>query len=113
MRIPALVVITLVVSGFQMCAVDYSSVSTELELVVREEMSDWGISGISIALVDDQEIIYSKGFGDAKRDSIFRAGSISKLFNALAVMQQVEAGNLDLDAPIPVEHLPINPFPDQ
>lgn len=113
MKITALVVVTLVVSAFQTRAVDYSSVSTELESVVREEMSDWDISGISIALVDDQETIYSKGFGDAQRDSIFRAGSISKLFNALAVMQQVEAGNLDLDEPIPVEHLPINPFPDQ
>ena len=35
-----------------------------------------------------------------KRDSIFRAGSISKLFNAVAIMQQVEKGRIDLDAPI-------------
>ena len=45
-------------------------------------------------------IVYAGGFGNAKRDSIFRAGSISKLFNALAVMQLVELGKIDLDAPI-------------
>ena len=38
--------------------------------------------------------------GEARRDSVFRCGSISKLFNAVAVMQLVEAGTLDLDAPL-------------
>jgi len=42
---------------------------------------------------------------------VFRVGSISKLFNAIAVMQQVEAGKLALDAPLPAEVLPLNPFP--
>ncbi len=98
--------------AIQSRAADYGLVFPKLEFVIEQEMREWNITGVSVALVDDQEIIYSKGFGDAKRDSIFRAGSISKLFNALAVMQQVEAGNLDLDEPIPVEQLPINPFPD-
>ena len=50
-------------------------------------------------------------FGEAHRDSIFRVGSISKLFNAIAVLQQVEVGKLDLDAPLPAAVLPLNPFP--
>jgi CubicO group peptidase (beta-lactamase class C family) len=113
MRIFTLIAIVIASGAFQSRAADYASIDPELESVVQAEMRDWGITGISVALVDDQEIVYSKGFGDAKRDSIFRAGSISKLFNALAVMQQVKAGNLDLDAPIPVDQLPINPFLDQ
>lgn len=90
---------------------DYTQVGARLEPVVREAMSEWGIQGIAIALVDDQSVVYSAGFGEARRDSAFRVGSISKLFNAIAVMQQVEKGRLNLDAPLPVEVLPINPFP--
>lgn len=94
-----------------MHAADYSSVIPRLEAVVREEMAEWGIGGVAVALVDDQETVYLKGFGEAKDDSVFRVGSISKLFNAIAVMQQVENGKLDLDAPVDPELLPWNPFP--
>lgn len=66
------------------------------------------LPGFTIALVDDQRLVWSGGFGlaDVKKklpaqpDTVYRVGSISKLFNALAVMQQVEAGKLDLDAPV-------------
>lgn len=92
-------------------AADFSTVGTKLEAVVREEMLVWGMSGIAVALVDDQRVVYAAGFGEARRDSVFRVGSLSKLFNALAVMQQVEAGKLDLDAPLPPDLTPINPFP--
>ena len=94
-------------------AADYSKIGPKLESVVREEMREWTIGGIAVALVDDQQIIYAAGFGEAKRDSLFRVGSISKLFNAVAVMQQVEAGKLDLDAPLPADVSPINPFPGE
>ena len=94
-------------------AADYDSIAPVLEAAVEAEMDTWGITGVSVALVDDQKTVYSKGFGTATTESIFRAGSVSKLFNALAVMQQVEAENLDLDAPIDPETLPINPFPER
>ena len=92
-------------------AADYSTVLPALEEDIRREMSDWNIGGIAVALVDDQRVVYAAGFGEAKRDSVFRVGSISKLFNAIAVMQQVEAGKLDLDAPLSADVLPLNPFP--
>lgn len=84
-----------------------------LDEVVAAEMRDWGLTGVAVALIDDQELVLSKGYGEARKDSVFRVGSISKLFNAIAVMQQVEAGRLDLDAPIPDRWLPWNPFPDR
>ena len=64
--------------------------------------------------VDDQaDRSITPGFGNAQRDSIFRAGSVSKLFNAIAVMQQVEQGKIDLDARVqsygPQFNL-VNPF---
>ncbi|MGA2255097.1 MAG: serine hydrolase domain-containing protein, partial [Thermoguttaceae bacterium] len=79
---------------------DYMKSIATLEQIVRQELTEHELHGMAVALVDDQRIVYSVGFGNAKRDSIFRAGSISKLFNALAVMQLVEQGKLDLDAPI-------------
>src|SRR5438105_4649990 len=91
--------------------VDYSRAVAGVEQVVRKEMREWNIGGMAVALVDDQRLVYSTGFGEAARDSVFRVGSISKLFTAIAVMQQVEAEKLDLDTAIPSELLPVNPFP--
>ena len=85
---------------------------SNLEKIIADEMAQWNIGGIALALVDDQEVVYAAGFGQARRDSIFRVGSVSKLFNAIAVLQQVEAGRLNLDAPLPAEMLPLNPFID-
>lgn len=96
-------------------AVDYSAAIRQLDQAVREEMADWGISGIGLALIDDQQIVHAVGFGEARRDSAFRCGSISKLFNAVAVMQLVEAGKLDLDASVERYGsglLPVIPFTD-
>ena len=92
-------------------AAGYSGTVTALQSVVEREMQQWGVAGIAVALVDDQKTIHAGGFGEAGKDSIFRVGSISKLFNAIAVMQQVEQGHLDLDAPLPGDVLPVNPFP--
>ena len=94
---------------------DHSTLAVPLEQAVREEMAAWGIGGIAVALVDGPEIVHAAGFGQARRESVFRCGSISKLFNALAVMQLVEAGKLDLDAPVDRYGdglLPLNPFPN-
>jgi CubicO group peptidase (beta-lactamase class C family) len=67
------------------------------------------------------DVIFAKGYGVADpksgrladEDTIYRAGSISKLFNALAVMQLVEQRKLTLDGP-PQQALPgfsvVNPF---
>ena len=62
-----------------------------------------GIPGITIAIVQDREIIYQRGLGKATPgrpttpSTPFILGSLSKSFTALAVMQLVEAGKLNLD----------------
>ncbi|MDP2643450.1 MAG: serine hydrolase domain-containing protein, partial [Desulfobacterales bacterium] len=66
------------------------------------------LPGMTIGIVHDQTIIYLKGFGYADRlsrkpstpDSIYRIGSISKLFTAIAIMQLRDEGKLDLDDPV-------------
>src|SRR5262245_10532879 len=64
------------------------------------------IAGVVIAVVKDGNVIFAKGYGYsdlAKKkpvsptDTLFRPGSISKLFTWTAVMQQVEQGKLNLD----------------
>lgn len=102
---------------------DYQAAIREFEDTTRAELSRGLISGLSVTLVDDQQIVYANGFGfadkarrhPAKRDTIYRCGSISKLFTAIAAMQLVEQGKLDLDKPV-TDFAPdfriVNPFPD-
>ena len=79
------------------------------------------LPALSIALVDDQETVWAQGFGmaDSERSiaasatTIYRVGSVSKLFTDIAVMQLVEKNALDLDVPITEylpEFAPENPF---
>jgi CubicO group peptidase (beta-lactamase class C family)/D-alanyl-D-alanine dipeptidase len=86
----------------------YQAVALALEAFVKREMADKEIPAISIALVDDQTIVWARGFGlaqpkagtPATAQTVYRIGSVSKLFTDLAIMQQVEQGKLDLDAPV-------------
>ena len=68
-----------------------------------------GTPGVTVSVVKDGQVLFEKGYGyadlatlkpvDAKT-TLFRPGSISKLFTWTAVMQQVEAGKIDLDADV-------------
>lgn len=64
------------------------------------------VAGAVVMIVKDGKVLYSHGYGysDVKTkkpvsvdDTLFRPGSISKLFTCTAVMQLVEQGKLDLD----------------
>jgi CubicO group peptidase (beta-lactamase class C family) len=56
-------------------------------------------------VVSANEVVHARGFGDATEghaatpQTPFLLGSTSKSFTALAAMQLVDAGRLDLDAP--------------
>ncbi|HEX6543501.1 MAG TPA: serine hydrolase domain-containing protein, partial [Ktedonobacterales bacterium] len=65
------------------------------------------IPGLSVAIVQGDQVVYLKGYGQADPSghvvtpqTPFIIGSISKTFTALAAMQLVEAGKVDLDAPV-------------
>jgi serine beta-lactamase-like protein LACTB len=86
----------------------YEETVRRLESFIRREVADKGLPALSVALVDGQRIVWAKGFGyrdpkasaPATADTVYRVGSVSKLFTDLAVMQLVERGALDLDAPV-------------
>src|SRR3546814_170660 len=66
------------------------------------------IPALSVALVDGDRTVWSKGYGTidargrrpATADTIYSVCSISKLFTAVAFMQQWEAGTVRLDEPV-------------
>ena len=77
-----------------------------------------GIPGLAVAVAVDGKIVWSEGFGYAdlearvpvKPSTRFRIGSVSKPLTATALVQLVEAGRLDLDAPVQ-KYVPS--FPDK
>lgn len=66
------------------------------------------VPGISLAIVKDGRVVLTKGYGfadiekhtPAGSDTLFRLGSISKLFTWTATMQLVEQGRLDTHADV-------------
>ena len=68
-----------------------------------------GIPGGVIVVVKDGKLLFAKGYGYANvakktpvnpSTTLFRPGSVSKLFTWTAVMQLVQAGKIDLDADV-------------
>lgn len=73
------------------------------------EMDRADVAGATVVVVKDGQVLLARGYGYAdiktKRvvspeTTLFRIGSVSKLFTWMAVMQLVEQGKLDLDADV-------------
>jgi CubicO group peptidase (beta-lactamase class C family) len=80
-----------------------------LDGLMNAELAWHNIAGGVVTVVKDGQILLCKGFGYAdfaRRQTVvpdrtlFRPGSITKLFTGIAVMQLVEAGKIDLDRDI-------------
>ncbi len=79
-----------------------------IEKAVSSEMSRQNIPGLSVAVAAGGQRRWAGGFGladlenfvPAKRETVYRLASISKPITAVAVMQLVEQGKIDLDAPV-------------
>ena len=86
---------------------------TKLESFINEIVEAYDLPGLAIGIVKDNEIAYAKGFGFKNietREPItttthFHMASISKPFVATAIMQLVEKGKIDLNAPA-ITYLP-------
>jgi serine beta-lactamase-like protein LACTB, mitochondrial len=80
----------------------------QAEAAVANAISAEHISGLSLAVVENGSLAWSGGWGYADLEgyvvfapgTVWRLGSISKSLTAVAAMQLVERGKLDLDAPI-------------
>jgi CubicO group peptidase (beta-lactamase class C family) len=87
---------------------DYDYTKEHLARLIQQEMKRNKVVGISIAIVDDQKVVWAQGFGysdkknkiPATPETVYRIGSISKLFTVMATMKLVEAGQVDIDRPL-------------
>ena len=87
---------------------DYSPVIETVKRMLPIEMAKRDILGAAIAIIDDEKVVWSHGFGhtDVSRtvpvtpDTLFLAGSISKSITALAALWAADRGLLDLDDPV-------------
>jgi CubicO group peptidase (beta-lactamase class C family) len=90
-------------------SLDAAELEAFFDGVVLSNMDTRHIPGAVVVVVQDGEVRFSKGYGYADvaagtpvdpATTIFRIGSVSKLFTWTAVMQLVDQGQIDLDADI-------------
>jgi CubicO group peptidase (beta-lactamase class C family) len=75
---------------------------------MKKMMSEIGIPGLSLAVIDNDHVVYSHTYGykrtspalKADQHAIFEAASLSKIFLVFTVQQLVQEGRFDLDKPM-------------
>lgn len=78
-----------------------------IDAYIEQQMRRLKIPGVSLAIVEGDRIVHLRGFGRARPggevptpQTPFALGSTTKSFTALAVMRLVEAGKVELEAPV-------------
>ncbi len=87
---------------------DYSYAIDYTQYKVNKIMKTTKVPSVAVALIDDQEVIWQSVDGHANDETkthatlstIYRVGSITKVFTAIEIMRLFEDGLLDLDSPI-------------
>ena len=88
---------------------DFSDIETFMDEFLRKKMDEEHIPNLVVTVVADGEVVFEKGYGFANMKeqvkvnpdtTMFRIGSVSKLFTWTAIMQLVEQGKLDLHTDI-------------
>jgi CubicO group peptidase (beta-lactamase class C family) len=96
-------------SGVELKAnVPLEAIVRDLESLIPRRMSESGVPGLSIALIRDAELVWSKGFGiksvaskaPESPDTVFSAQSLSKPVFSYVVLKLCEKGLLELDTPL-------------
>jgi CubicO group peptidase (beta-lactamase class C family) len=78
----------------------------EIDRYLKEQMKEQAIQGLAYVIVKNDEIIQTNAFGNADIGrqltvkTPMKLASLSKSFTALAVMQLVEQGRIELDTPV-------------
>ena len=78
-----------------------------LDKFVEDCMAKYRIPGLALGVIEGNKVVFLKGYGIADPtgrqvtpQTPFYIGSVTKSFTAMAVLQLVEDGSLDLDTPI-------------
>ena len=81
---------------------------SELDALVPALLADYGVPGVGIAIVKDDQVAYARGFGVRElgrpewvdENTLFGIGSCTKAFTATAIGLLVQAGELSWDDPV-------------
>jgi CubicO group peptidase (beta-lactamase class C family) len=88
---------------------DPAEIESFLDQLFSQQMEEFHLAGITAVMVKDGQVLFQKGYGYSDLENripvdpaktLFRIGSVTKLFTWTAVLQLVEQGKLDLDADI-------------
>lgn len=78
-----------------------------IDAYIEAQMKEIGLPGLALGIVHGDQIVYLQGYGIANpsgqsvtAQTPFRLASLAKPVTALAIMQLVEAGKVELDAPV-------------
>jgi CubicO group peptidase (beta-lactamase class C family) len=90
-----------------------AALGATVDACVQDAMSQFDIPGLAVAVVDGGEIAYERGYGVKHRDlggavdehTLFRHGSVGKMFTAAAILRLVDQGVVDLSDPV-TEYVP-------
>ncbi len=80
----------------------------DLDAYIPDRMAQGNIPGLTVALIQDNQIVWTEGYGVTNRfsnkpmqaDAVFEVASLSKVVGAYTTMQLVDDGLLSLDEPI-------------
>ncbi len=72
---------------------------------IEDRMKAYNVPGASVAIIENGKIVHAKGYGVLSANSntpvddqtVFSAGSVSKVVNAALILRMVQDGILDLD----------------
>jgi CubicO group peptidase (beta-lactamase class C family) len=105
-RAAAALMVPLLLSAGPAVAADPGQRFAAIDRLVEESMQAHGVPGVSIAIIDDFEVVYARGYGFAEpgrpveTDTLFQAASLSKPVTAVVAAAASEAGLVDLDADV-------------
>ena len=79
-----------------------------LDQYIEKAMQEWGVPGLSVAIVKDDRVVYAKGYGTREtgknlpvnEETLFGIGSVTKSFTAAAIGMLADSGQLKLDDPL-------------
>ncbi|MEH7224755.1 serine hydrolase [Bacillus sp. JJ1566] len=95
--------------SFAESTTDLSDIETFMDEFLQKKVDEEHIPNMAVTVVADGKVIFEKGYGFANIEeqvkvnpetTMFRIGSVSKLFTWTAIMQLVEQGKLDLNTDI-------------
>lgn len=75
---------------------------------LEDRMAHYGVPGVAVAVIEDGDVVFAQGYGvlqagsgaPVTADTVFSAGSVSKMATAFMTLNLIQSGALDLDQDI-------------